>query len=86
MNKKLHAKILRAYLARLPRQQMELIMEADKESWRASCHLGNNAQIRAQAKFSEVVDNAVESMLHQDMQLIEDVINSVMAEAENEKK
>jgi len=69
-----HKRILNAYLSRLSTQQLENILNADKQCWYAQANYGNSAQLEAQVNFYDVVCKAVDSLIEHDVSIIESIL------------
>ena len=80
-----HARILNAYISRIVPAHLNRIVEAEKESWAASMHLGVNSQVKAQANLKKVIGAAVDHMLQHDKDLIEQIISDAFSESDNGK-
>jgi hypothetical protein len=78
MNISEHARILSAYLTRLTHKDLERILEADAECWRAQANYGTNEQLRVQDKFRAVVLEAMGNMLTHDRDNIAQVVQKVV--------
>lgn len=75
MNKIDHARILSAYLMRLPISDIEAINKANLK-WVNAYLNGNNAeQMQCRAGFYALVANAVNNLIEHDIGYIEQVIN-----------
>jgi hypothetical protein len=75
MSKIDHARILNAYLMRLPISDVEAINEANKK-WVNAYLNGNNAeQMKCRAGFYALVANATNNLIEHDIRYIEQVIN-----------
>jgi len=78
MNVSEHARILSAYLTRLTHQDLERILEADAECWKAQSNYGTNEQLRVQDKFRSIVLEAMGNMLAHDRDNIAQVVQKVV--------
>lgn len=70
-NREQHAKILGAYLNRLPLAQLEHIVLAQRMAWAASLNGSNRSQAVAQKHADEVIEQAVRHITDYDLSLIE---------------
>lgn len=70
------ADVLYAFISRLPHGAMQTLADADEECWRASAHLGMNAQLKSQEELRCHVFNAVQGIAEHDRQRIVDVVNT----------
>lgn len=75
-NRKQHAKILGAYLNRLPLKQLEEIVQAQRNAWHATLNLSNWSQDRAQNHANEVIETAIRHITDYDLALIESAITT----------
>lgn len=69
-----HARILSAYLSRLPMAHMAAIVEAERAAWVSQSWEPMGAQLKAQDRAREAVLAAINSMLDHDLKQIEELI------------
>jgi len=69
-----HARILSAYLSRLPMAHMAAIVEAERAAWVSQSWEPMGAQLKAQDRAREAVLAAINSLLDHDLKQIEELI------------
>jgi cytochrome P450 len=69
-----HARILSAYLTRLPMAHLAAIVEAERAAWVSQSWEPMGAQMKAQDRAREAVLTAINSMLDHDIKQIEEII------------
>jgi hypothetical protein len=69
-----HARILSAYLSRLPMAHMAAIVEAERAAWVSQSWEPMSAQLKAQDRAREAVLAAINSMLDHDIKQIEELL------------
>jgi len=79
MNVDQHADILYAYLVRLTLDDLQEIVEAERNAWRAQANYGMSGQIAEQNAAREVVRAAVGRMLASDRANVETIIRRNVA-------
>jgi hypothetical protein len=82
MNAHLHAHILNAYLSRVTHKDLQRILDADAECWRAQANYGTNEQLRVQENFRVVVFDTINNMLAHDKEIITKIVKEVVQETE----
>lgn len=75
-----HARVLDAYLARLPLAQLDRLREAQQDRASAGLHLGGRSQIEAHATAEQVATAAIESMSSHDRELLDKLIPSCITQ------
>lgn len=70
-NRQHHAKVLGAYLNRLPLKQLEEIVQAQREAYQASLNGGDTRQRITQAHADAITYQAVRNITDYDLALIE---------------
>jgi cytochrome P450 len=68
-----HARILSAYLTRLPMAHLAAIVEAERAAWVSQSWEPMGAQMKAQDRAREAVLAAINSMLDHDIKQIEEI-------------
>lgn len=69
-----HARILSAYLSRLPMAHLAAIVEAERAAWVSQSWEPVTAQMKAQDRAREAVQAAIRSMLDHDLNNIEELL------------
>lgn len=75
-----HADILYAYLVRLSFDDLQRIVEAERNAWHAQANYGISGQIAEQNASREVVRAAVGRMLASDRANVETIIHRALGE------
>jgi len=69
-----HARILSAYLSRLPMAHLAAIVEAERAAWVSQSWEPMSAQMKAQDRARAAVQAAIGSMLDHDLKQIEELL------------